>query len=125
MSTEIARPTLEGTSIPFPSATNIGPIWVKAEHTTLGGTTRRELMARKYQYTLTWDYITVADYNAIETKVNDTQPFTFIYAKWPQSASPGVSVLAELSERQLMAGSGDASYLSAVTLSLTEVSSRI
>ncbi len=125
MATYIARPTIAGTSMPFPSATNIEPVWVKAEHTTLGGTTRRELMARKYRYTLTWDYITVTDYNAIETKVNGTQPMTFIYAKWPQSAGAGVSVLAELSTRQLMAGSGDASYLSAVTLSLTEVSSRI
>ncbi len=125
MATFISGPTLGGTSMPFPSAASIEPMWIKAEQTTIGGTTRRDLMARKYKYTLSWDYITVADYNAIETKVNGTQPLTFIYNKWPQSSTTGVSVLAELSNRQLMAGSGDASYLSSVTLNLTEVSSRI
>lgn len=125
MSTFIARPTLDGASMPFPSSASIEPVWVKAEHTTLGGTTRRELMARKYQYTLTWDYITVTDYNAIETKVNGVQPKTFIYNKWPQSSSSGVSVLFELSARQLVSGSGDASYLSSATLTLIETTSRI
>lgn len=125
MATFITRPTLDGASMPFPSSASIEPIWIKAEHITLGGTTRRELMARKYQYTLTWDYMTVTDYNTIETKVNGAQPKTFIYNKWPQSASAGVSVLFELSTRQLVSGSGDASYLSSVTLNLTEVASRI
>ena len=125
MSTVINKPTLGGTSIPFPSATSIDPLWGKQEHITLAGTTRRELSSRKYGYKLTWDYMTVTDYDALEAKVNGTQPMTFIYEKWPQSDGAGVSVLAELSPRTLQYGTGKTAYLSSVTLTLTEVSSRI
>jgi hypothetical protein len=70
MSTVIPRPTLGGTSLPFPSGASIEPVWISAEHTTLGGVTRREVMGRKYKYTLNWDILNVTDYDALEVKVN-------------------------------------------------------
>ncbi len=122
---EISRPTLGGTTLPFPSASSIKPILVSAENTTLGGKTRRDVMARKYEYTLKWDYIKVSDYDALEIIVNGLVASTFIYEKWPQSSSPGVSCLSSLSARVLKHGVGDSDFWSNVTLVLIEVSSRI
>lgn len=121
--TVIDKPTLGGTTLPFPDAAKIDPVWQTAEHTTLGGTTRREVLSRKYKYTLTWDYINVTDYDALEAKVNTLAAMTFDYEKFPQSDG-GVSVLAELSPRNLQYGTGKTAYLSSVTLTLTEVSAR-
>ena len=121
----IVAPTLGSATLPFPSEAIIAPVWVSADSVTLGGKNRRDVMARKYQYTMRWDYISVSDYNALETVVNNLVAATFTYGKWPQSASPGVECLATLSPRQLMVGIGDAYYWSAVTLTLVEVSSRI
>lgn len=121
----INAPTLGGSTIPFPSEATITPIWVSADNITLGGTTRRDVMARKYQYVLKWDHMFVTDYNTLETKTNTLTALTFIYGKWPQSVSPGVSCLASLSARRLEYGVGDSDYLSSVTLTLTEVASRI
>lgn len=126
MATQIAAPTLGGTTLPYPGAgTRIEPVWISADHVTIGGKTRREVMARKYKYILTYPVMSVTDYNALETVVNGLVAVTFVYAKWPQSVSPGISVLAELSARELVYGTGDTSYWSSVTLTLTEVSSRI
>jgi hypothetical protein len=126
MGTQITAPTLGGTTIPYPGAgTRIEPIWISAEHTTIGGKTRKEVMARKYKYTLVYPVMGVTDYNALETVINGLVPVTFIYNKWPQSATAGVSVFAELSARELVYGTGDTSYWSSVTLTLTEVNSRI
>jgi len=126
MATQISAPTLGGTTLPYPgSGTRIEPIWVSANHTTIGGKTRREVMARKYKYILVYPVMSVTDYNALETIINGLVAVTFVYGKWPQSISPGVSVLAELSARELVYGTGDTSYWSSVTLTLTEVSSRI
>lgn len=122
--TVINKPTLGSATLPFPSEAKIEPIWISAEHTTVDGTTRRDVMGRKYKYTLSWDYINVTDYNNMEAEVNALSAKTFTYAKWPQSAS-GISVLAELSSRELVYGTGSTAYLSSVTLTLTEVSSRI
>lgn len=125
MATEINNPTLAGVTLPFPSAASINPEWIMAEHTTLGGRTRRQVMARKYSYVLTWDFMRVSDYNALETEINIQTNKTFVYDKWPQSASPGVLVLASLSARELQVGAGDSNFLSSVTLTLIEVNSRI
>jgi len=126
MSSQISQPTLNGTPIPYPgSGTKIEPIWISADHTTLGGKTRKEVMARKYKYTLVYPVMSVTDYNTLEAIVNTLAPATFIYAKWPQSVSPGISVIAELNARELIYGTGDTNYWSSVTLIITEVNSRI
>ena len=120
----ISKPAIGSAIMPYPSGANIDPIWISAEQTTLGGTTRKDVMARKYKYTLKWDYISVSDYNAMETEVNTLSSLSFSYGKWPQSAA-GVTVLAVLSTRQLEVGVGDENYYSSVTLECTEVNSRI
>lgn len=122
---EISKPTLDDATMPYPSEATIEPIWVSAEVTTLGGKTRRDVMARKYKYTLGWNYMKVSDYNALEAVVNTLVPATFTYGKFPQSASPGVSCLGTLSARRLEHGVGDTDYWSSVTLTLTEVDSRV
>lgn len=124
MANIIPKPTFGVATMPFPSEAAITPIWVSAENTTLGGKTRRDVMARKYSYTLRWDYMKVADYNSLEAVVNALVAATFTYEKFPQSAS-GVSCLGSLSARSLQYGVGDSIFLSRVTLTLTEVDSRI
>lgn len=126
MATEINRPTIGGVTIPHPGrGSKVVPIWVSSQHTTLGGKTRREIMARKYKYILVYEVMNKATYDALEAIVNTLVAVTFIYDKYTQSASPGVSVLAELSDRELVAGTGNDEFWSSVTLTLTEVNSRI
>ncbi len=125
MATTISKPTFGGATMPFPSEATIDPSWVFGENTTLGGKTKRDVMARKYKYTLRWEYMVVDKYNALEAIINALDAATFIYDKWPQSATPGVSCLGTLSARKLEYGSGDSDYWSSVVLTLTEVSSRI
>ena len=126
MATQINAPTLGGTTLQYPGeGTRIEPVWVSSEQTTLGGKTRRDIMARKYKYKLVYPTMSVTNYDALEAIVNGLTAVTFIYDKWPQSATAGVSVLAELSARELVAGTGDTTYWSSVTLTLTEVNSRI
>jgi len=119
----ISKPTFGGATMPFPSAATITPIWVHGEALTLGGKTRRDIMARKYQYVLTWKYIKVTDYDNLEAVINALSATTFTYGKWPQSAS-GVSCLGKLSARKLEHGVGDSDYWSSVTLTLIEVDGR-
>lgn len=126
MSSEINRPTLGGVTIPHPGrGSKVEPVWVQSMHTTLGGKTRQEVMARKYRYVLFYGVMSKAIYDALEAVVNGLVAVTFVYDKYLQSASPGVSVLAELSARELVAGAGNDEFWSSVTLTLTEVSSRI
>jgi len=126
MATEISRPTLGGVTIPHPGpGSRVEPIWVASTHTTLGGKTRKEVMARKYRYILMYQVMNKATYDDLEAKVNELNPATFIYDKYTQSASPGVSVIAELSARELVAGTGNDDFWSTVTLTLEEVDSRI
>jgi hypothetical protein len=121
----ISKPTFGAATLPFPDEAVVTPIWVSADNQTLGGKTRRDVMARKYQYTLKWEYMSASDYNSLETVINGLVAATFIYGKWPQSATPGVSCLGTLSARTLTVGVGDSDFYSAVTLTLIEVSSRI
>jgi len=125
MATEINQPTFGAATLPFPSDANIEPSWVFGEVTTLGGKTRRDVMARKYKYTLRWNLMSVSDYDALEDVVNALVAATFVYDKWPESSNPGVSCLGTLSVRKLQYGTGDTNYLSSVTLTLIEVNSRI
>ena len=122
--TQISRPTFGAATMPFPDETTIDPIWVSAENTTLGGKTRRDVMARKYQYTFKWKYMNDTDYTALETVINALVAATFTYGKWPQSTS-GVSCLGTLSQRKLELGVGDSSFFSSVTLTLVEEENRL
>jgi len=124
MSGTINKPTIGGVTLPYPSAAVIEPYILSAEQITLGGKTRSDYMARKYTYKLSWNYISVAYYNALEAVVNTLDSTTLVYEKWPQSAA-GIEVLAKLSARELKVGVGDESYYSAVTLECIEVNSRI
>ena len=121
---EINKPTFGAATLPFPDMASIEPIWINSDNTTLGGKTRRDVMARKYQYTFKWNYMKVAAYNALEAVINALIPATFTYGKWPQSAS-GIDCLGKLSQRKLEAGSGDSSYYSSVTLTLIEEETRL
>ena len=120
----INKPTFGAATMPFPSEATVEPFWISADNTTLGGKTRRDVMARKYKYTLRWRHLDVAYYDAIEAIINALNPATFTYGKWPHSKS-GVSCLGTLSARRLEHGVGDSDYWSSVTLTLTEVDSRI
>jgi len=122
--TQISRPTFGAATMPFPDETTIDPIWVSAENTTLGGKTRRDVMARKYQYTFKWKYMNDTDYTALETVINALVAATFTYGKWPQSTS-GVDCLGTLSQRKLEVGVGDSSFFSSVTLTLIEEENRL
>lgn len=122
---EISKPTFGAATMPFPSDATIVPMWTSSEVITLGGKSRRDVMARKYQYTFHWDYMSVRDYDSLETVVNTLIAQTFIYGKWPQSVTPGIDCLGSLSGRKLEAGVGSVHYWSSVTLTLTEVDSRI
>lgn len=120
----ITEPTLGGVTLPFPSEAIITPKWVSAENLTLEGESRRGVIARKYEYTLSWDYMSVTNYDLLEAVVNTLSANMFIYGKWPQSAG-GINCLSSLSARTLKVGTGDTDYWSSVTLTLTEVESRI
>ena len=119
----INQPTWGAATMPFPSAATIIPVWVQGEVTTLGGKTRRDVMARKYQYVLTWRYMSVSDYDDLEAVANTLSTATFTYGKWPQSAS-GITCLGNLSARKLEHGTGDSDYWSSVTLTLIEENGR-
>lgn len=124
MAQEINKPTFGSAEMPFPSEATIEPVWVSAENTTLGGKTGRDVMARKYRYTMRWTHMSVDHYNALEAQINTLDPATFTYEKWPQSEN-GVSCLGALSARRLEAGVGNDEFWSSVTLTLIEVDSRI
>jgi hypothetical protein len=124
MSDVINKPTFGSAELPFPDVATIDPIWISSDHNTLGGKTRRDIMARKYQYTLQWKYMKVNAYNSIEGMVNTFTPQTFTYEKWPQSES-GVTCIGKLSERKLEVGVGDTYYYSSVTLTLIEEDTRL
>lgn len=124
MALEINKPTFGDAEMPFPSEATIEPVWISAEHTTLGGKTRRDVMARKYRYTLRWNHMSKAHYEELESAVNELEPSTFTYEKWPQSQS-GVSCLGSLSARRLEHGVGNDEFWSSVSLTLTEVENRI
>jgi hypothetical protein len=122
----MANPTLGGATLPCPQSSSREYVIKKAEAETLGGTKRWDIMARKYTYVLKYQFVTVSEYEAIETKVNTLVPMTFIWDKYDSCATPGVSVLASVSTRTPRTpGNKDSDFYSEVTLTLEEVSSRI
>jgi len=120
----LTYPTLGGLTLAALTSSSIEPVWVYADNTTVGGKTRRDVMARKYRYTLRWDFMTATDYATLQTKVNALTAQTFIYDKYPESAGAGVSVLSQLSAR-VPRTPGLSTYYSGITLTMIEVDSRI
>lgn len=120
----MTNPTLGGTTLPCPTDSKIDPVWVYADNTTIGGKTRRDVMARKYKYTLHWEFMDATYYTALQTKVNILTAQTFIYDKYTESGGAGVSVLSQLSAR-VPKTPGLATYYSEVSLTMIETESRI
>lgn len=121
---EINKPTFNNVEMPFPSETSIEPVWMSTDTLTIGGKTKRDVTARKYRYTLRWTHMSVAHYNAIKDEINALVPRIFVYEKWPQSFD-GILCWGQLSARRLEYGVGNDEFWSSVTLTLTEVNSRI
>jgi hypothetical protein len=117
-------PTFGSIVMPFPSEASIIPLWQSCENVTIGGINKRGVRERKYQYTMKWKHISVIDYDNLESEINGLEPKLFTYQKWPQSTN-GILCFGVLSPRRLEYGTGDSMYWSSVTLTLTEVESRI
>jgi hypothetical protein len=120
----IHKPNFGGIELPYPDYADIIPEWESAENTSIAGKTRTSLFARKYRYTMQWNYLKIDYYEALETVINNLDGVYFNYGKWPQSTD-GTLCLGRLSKRSLTYGPGNIFYLSDVTLSLIEVNSRI
>ena len=97
----------------------------KDEQTTLGGELTTDMVYRKYVYTLSWDAMSVGDYDDLEELINysldNDLDVTFTYAKFPSTVS-GVTVRIDMPRRTRRGGSGATSYYSSVNLILKEVS---
>ena len=120
----IGKPSFGVVSLPFPDYADISPEWEYAENMVLSGKTRRNVMARKYQYKFKWNTMKVEYYDNLEAVTNSLEASQFVYGKWPQSRE-GVICLGSLSPRKLTYKDGDSVYLSSVILILIEVESRI
>lgn len=98
-----------------------------AQRRTLDGTEVKDLTWRKYQYTLTWDAMSISDYEAMLQLVNkhndEGLPITFTYGKFASSSS-GVEVFVEPLSRARRGGSGS-TYYQNVTIVLVEKNSRL
>lgn len=95
--------------------------------TTLGGELRQDITYRKYVYELTWDAITVDDFDdlleLVQYSLDNGIPIVFTYEKFPSSYT-GVGTRVSVSKRSRRGGSGSTGYYSTVTLVITEVSAR-
>ena len=121
----MANPILGGTTLTCPTQSTVLPLVKKGEFLTLGGKTRWDITGMKYEYQLHWEFINVADYEIMETKVKTLIAMTFTWDKYTACAS-GVSTYAELSVRSPKTpGDKDTSFYSDVVLTLTEVNNRI
>lgn len=124
----ISKPTLNGVTLPYPSAISCERIEIAAEQVTMNATTQKDLMGMKYQYVLEYSHMSVTYFNNLLAVIDTLAPATFVYDKFPQSVSPGVSVLASIGKRDVVhtpSGTGDTAYYSHITLVLTEVNGRI
>ncbi len=123
----INKPTLGDATLPYPSGISQRRLENSAEQTTLGGATRKDIMSYKYEYTLTYDYMSVTYFNNLLTELDKLSPLLFTYGKFPHCAN-GVWVLPSINERsvkQTPSGTGDSAYYSSVTITLKEVYGRI
>lgn len=114
--------TINSTDMPDPTESKIAPTYPTGIE-TLAGKSRREVLGMKYKYDIHWNFMTSIDYNSLEALINTGSPVTLTYNKYSQSQS-GVSVEADISERTHVAMVGTDFY-SDVSLTLTEVSSRV
>ncbi len=121
----MANPILDGLTLACPKDSKITPLVKKGEFLTLGGKTRWDVTGMKYEYELNWDFINVADYEAMEAKVKSLTTMVFTWDKYA-ACSSGVMVYAQLSTRSpKTAGDKDTDFYSEVTLILTEVNNRV
>lgn len=92
--------------------------------TTLGGELREDMTYRKYVYQLTWDAMSVDDYDdlleIVQYSLDNGLPITFTWGKFPSSTS-GVGVRVRMGARDRRGGSGSTGYYSTVTIVITEV----
>jgi len=112
-------------TLPCPQSSKREYIMDRAEVETAATRTQIDVRARKYRYTLNYDFISVADYNALESKINELTELTFIWDKYTSCSDPGISVVASLSEvAPVTPGIQANEFYSKVTLVLEEVNSR-
>lgn len=110
-----------------PSDWEIENLVEKDEQTTLGGELTIDVVHRKYIYTLSWEAMSVGDFDDMEELINysldNDLDITFTYPKWPQVVS-GATVRIDMPRRVRRGGSGSTAYYSTVILNLKEVSKR-
>ena len=98
------------------------------KNTTLSGTQVKDVLYRKYAYTLIWDAMSKQDYEDLQELVNyhndNGDNILFTYKKWPESTNT-VECQCDLLSRSRKGGSGNDNYYQTVTITLTEVSSRL
>lgn len=98
-----------------------------SRNTTLDGTDTKDLSWRKYQYTLMWDAMSKADFEALEELINyhldSGTDISFDYEKFPKTTSV-IPVHIEPLDRVMVAGSGSTFYYQNVYITITEVNSR-
>jgi len=111
-----------------PSNWSVQAIHGTAQTRTLDGTEVKDLTWRKYEYTLTWEAMSLADFEALEQLVNkhndETTTMTFEYAKFTSASSP-VEVFCEPLDRTRKGGQGNTQYYQNVVIKLIEVNSRL
>jgi hypothetical protein len=115
---------LDSLVLPDVTRSDIDTISDKVLNHALNGKAHQRVTYQKYKYTLVWDWMKIADYNALETYCNELKTRTFIYNKFPQSADPGVEVTISLSDRTPKVYYANKEYYSSVTLTLIEVAAR-
>ena len=122
----MAEPTLNSYTLPYPTNWKIVRVDGEVFSTSLNGTSRSDVLYRKYKYILQYDTLTKMQFETMQNSINTfldngTTP-TFTYDKI-SSALSGVTVIPSLSDSERIGGSGN-SYLIKVNLELLEVSSR-
>ncbi len=121
----MTSPILNTTTLPAPTFSTQELLINKSVVETAQNKTAWGVRSQKYRYVLTWNFMTVADYDALEILVNDFDPLTFIWDKYSTTISPGISVLAQLSDRRaITVGTQTTSFYSKVALTLTEMDAR-
>lgn len=111
-----------------PNGWSVNPIGGYVKNITLGGTQVKDVMYRKYEYILSWDSMHKDDFELLQQLVNyhndEGENILFSYNKFESTTSP-IECHCDLLERSFASGSGSSDYYQSVTMTLTEVSSRI
>lgn len=110
-----------------PSDWTVDALIGSSDTISLNGTHLRDVMYRKYVYTLEWDAMSVTDYDDMlelfEYTLDNNETVLFTYDKFPQSES-GVSCILSMPERKRRLGSGKVMYYSKVKVVLIELAKR-